>query len=436
MRAARRAAIPAADGPSSSVAALVQRAGPLAAAGLVSNGMAVVLTVALARLLDPQDYGAYASLMATALILYIPGSALLVAVVRHTSGLVSAGLGARVDPWAARVRRLALAGCGVLAVVAVAMRGVLADTLSLPGPGGSAEVVLAGGAWALLGIERGLLQTRRAYGALGRNLLLEGAARCLLTLAFVVAGAGVAGTAWGLLGANLLATAYGRRALRSGTRPAGPDEPVPGRRADGRSRVALDAVVALAVLGLLTVLQSLDVIIVGREAPARSGAWAAISVTSKALVFVALALSQYVVAETARRWHDGDRGLRQLAAALVLFALPALGLLAVSMVAAEPALRLVFGPDLAGGAPQLTTLVAATTCLGAAVLLAHYLLAAGRREVVAALLVAAVVVAGALSLAGGRPAATANTLLACHAGLAAVLAGLVVRASRSRRPSR
>ena len=141
--------------------------------------------------------------------------------------------------------------------------------------------------------------------------------------------------------------------------------------------------------------------------------------TSKALVFVAIALSQYVVAETARRWHDGDRGLRQLARRLASWPCPPSACWPCRRWRPSRPCELVFGPDLAGGAPQLTTLVAATTCLGAAVLLAHYLLAAGRREVVGALVVAAVVVAGALSLADGRPGATADTLLACHAGLAA-----------------
>src|SRR5205807_2730634 len=123
-----------------------------------------------------------------------------------------------------------------------------------------------------------------------------------------------------------------------------------------RRHLAADALTALLALALLAVLQSVDVIIVGSEAPRRSGAYAAISVASKAIVFGALTLSGYLVPEAAARWHRGENAFRQLGAALALVALPAAALVGMALVDAHRLLAVVFGERLAGAAPALATL--------------------------------------------------------------------------------
>ena len=60
-------------------------AGPLAAAGVIANGANVIVTVAVARLLSVHSYGVLIQLTGLFLILSLPGSAVVVAVVRRVS---------------------------------------------------------------------------------------------------------------------------------------------------------------------------------------------------------------------------------------------------------------------------------------------------------------------------------------------------------------
>ena len=155
------------------------------------------------------------------------------------------------------------------------------------------------------------------------------------------------------------------------------------------------------------------------------------SVTSKALLFIGFALSQYLLPEAARCAIEGRHALRQLAMSLALLAVPAVSLLLVAVVAPEVLLRIVFGPDLVTAAPALATLVLATWSLAASVLLAYYLLGAGRHEVVAVLAVGVVVLALALMAADGEPSATAGAMLACDLALAGALGMVTMWSARA-----
>lgn len=442
--------------------AVLRRVGPLAVAGAVANAANIVVTIVIARLLSTRAYGSLAQLIGLFLVLSMPGSALLVAVVRRVAAWELAGDRAAAEAWVTRIRRIAALGLAAWAVVAVALRGVGADALSLPGPAGVAEVLIGGGAWALLSIERGLLQARQAYGALARNLLVEGVVRTGGTLGLVAAGLGVEGAALAIVAAIAVALGDARLSLHRTTRrravpdpPALPEEPsappvlptdddlveangVPGLpgagTGPGHRHLAVDLGVALAALALVAVLQSLDVVILGREAPENAGAYAAISVTSKVLVFGATVLAGYLLPEAVRRWHLGQHALRPLAAALGLIGLPAAVLLAVALVAPEPALRLVFGPTLAAASAAFAPLALAMACLAASVLFTNYLLGIGRPVVVAVLLVAALVTGGTVAAAGGAPVGTARAELACQAVLALTLGWLAVTAHRRRAP--
>ena len=52
--------------------------------GLIANGLNVVATVAVARLLTTNQYGGVAQLLGLYFVLSMPGSALLVSVVRRS----------------------------------------------------------------------------------------------------------------------------------------------------------------------------------------------------------------------------------------------------------------------------------------------------------------------------------------------------------------
>ena len=415
----------------------LRRAGPLAIAGLVANAMGVIITVGVARLLESREYGALAQLLGMFLVLQMPGSALIVAVVRRVTGWENEGRTAEVAPWAARARRYAVIGVAVFVVLAVALRGVVADWRSWPDAGGVAEILVAGAVWLVLSFERGLLQSRLAFPALDGNLVLEAVARAVLVLGLVGAGLGVEGAALGVLVAVSAAAAHARVAA-SRTLNAYPAQARAGVQSSGREgrKLAVDAAAALGALALLALLQSVDVIIVGRERPSASGSYAAVSVASKALVFLAIALSGYLLPEAASRWQRGEHALGPLAAAAALVGLPALGLLGIALVAPHQFLATFFGERLASASDALAPLVLAMACLALSVLCTHYLLGVGQRWVVALLAVGAVVTAAALLGADGEPVATARADLACQAGITAVTGLLVVGVHRRTRKVR
>jgi hypothetical protein len=269
----------------------------------------------------------------------------------------------------------------------------------------------------------------------------------------VAAGTGSTGVALGLLIGVASSDAHARWHLHRhptapddvrSTRTSGgevselePGPPVPPALALPRERrLVTDVGIALVALGLLGLLQNVDVVILGRERPGATGAYAAISVASKALVFAALVLSSFLLPEAASRRNLGEHALRQLGGTLAIFAVPAGLLLGFAVIAPEFLIRLAFGSRYLSAAHALWPLALAMTCLGATVLFTHYLLGAGHRRAVLALLAGTAVAIPLLLAADGDPRATADADLAVQAVLAAVTGGLVLLAAlRPRRTS-
>ncbi|HET6793377.1 MAG TPA: hypothetical protein VFH45_02975 [Acidimicrobiales bacterium] len=426
-------------------AAGVRQAGPLALAGLAANGANVLVTVIVARLLSVRGYGSLNELVSVFLVLSMPGSALLVAVVRRVSAWEASGDRDRVGPWASRIRRTGAVAAAALVLAGWLVRGQVADLLSLPSSSGVPEVLAAGAVWGLLCVDRGLLQSRRSYRRLARNLLVEGGARTLLTLGMVGLGWGVAGAVGGLVGGVGVALVDARLGVgRTGRRrgAVAPEEealgvpvvaqvaalaaPTDAPVASSHPRLGAEVAVALAALALLAFLQSCDVLVLGHLAPGNVGPYAAISVASKALVFAALVLAGFLLPEAATRWRRGDHALHELGVALAVLLVPAGALLAFSIAAPRLVLSIAFGSKLTAAAPAFAPLAAAMGLLGSTALFTHYLLGVGHRRVVLLLGLAAVASVFVIGSAGGSPAATAWRDLAVQAALAAAAAVMVV----------
>jgi O-antigen/teichoic acid export membrane protein len=175
------------------------------------------------------------------------------------------------------------------------------------------------------------------------------------------------------------------------------------------------AFVGLALLGLL---QNVDVILLGRLNHAQAGAYAAISVASKALVFGALALGAYLLPEATIRWNEGGHALRQLMVTLAFLAVPAVVLLGIALFIPVRFLSLIFTPKLATAAPAFASLVGAMIFLCISVLLTNYLFGAGRRWIVLLLAAGSVLAVGLVFAADGKPLATARADLLVQALLA------------------
>jgi O-antigen/teichoic acid export membrane protein len=407
----------------SGVVAGIRHAGPIAIAGLVSNGANVVVTVVIARLLTSRGYGELAQLNGIFLFLSMPGSALLVGVVRRATALRTAGLGATVRRFAVRLHRLTLAGVVVLTLLALLLQHEIARALSLDNAGGIVPIVCAGGIWLALSVDRGLLQARRAYRPLAANLLVEGGMRMAFVLVLTGAGAGVTGACVGVLLGEAAAAAHARfeSSRRWAAEAQAPEPGVDPAAVTSRRHLASDVATAFGCLAFLALLQNLDVILLGRESPKHSGAYAAISVASKAIVFGAIALGSYLLPEATIRWHRGEHALRQLATTALILAVPVFGLLVASLVAPTFLIRLAFGPRLVGASASFSTLVGAMAFLCVTVLLTNYLLGAGRRWIVVVLGVGTAAAAVVFYQAHGDPSRTARADLVIQALLAGVV---------------
>lgn len=412
------------------------QAGPLAIAGVLANGAGVLLTIGLARLLEPHSYGVLNQLTGLFLILATPGSAVVVAVVRRVTLLREDGSGHLVLRWAGRVHRQGTILVLIWAVIVFISCRWIADLLRQRSSIGVAVILTAAAVFVLLSFDRGLLQAHRAYKPLAANLIVEAVVKVSAVLVLVAAGFGPSGAAVGILIAEVLAAVHSRWAAvrawscRQRTRVLGavtgwvaalrPD-PVLGGASAERRTVAVDLVVASISLSMVAVLQNIDVLVVGRDNPGHSGAYAAVSVTSKAIVFGAIVLGGYLLPEAAIRWRQGGHALRQLAVVLVLLAIPSAVVLLVALVAPEKLLQIVFHHAYTSAANALVPLVLAMILLSVSVILTMYLLAVGRRWVAGVLVGGAIALTLAVLSAHGAPRTTALVDLAVQAGVLAVI---------------
>jgi O-antigen/teichoic acid export membrane protein len=436
------------------------QAGPLAAAGVLANGANVVVTVVLARLLTTHGYGVLNQLTGLFLILSMPGSAVVVAVVRRVTLWHEDGSGHLIRRWSGRIHRQ---GSWVVlgwAIVVFGTRHYFAELLGQRSGVGIAAILTAAAFFVLLSLDRGLLQAHRSYRPLAANLLVEGGIRTVAVLALVGVGAGSSGAAVGILVAEVVAAGHARWAAVRAWSEESARWPLSGRRAASsalatvigtvgalsprrwvtgwmaalrpdhvlggdevqRHRVVLDLVIASVSLSMIACLQNIDVLIVGRDDQTHSGAYAAVSVTSKAIVFGAIVLGGYLLPEAAIRWRQGGHALRQLAVVLVLLAIPAAGLLLVALAAPHLLLEVVFHHGYTATASALAPLVGAMILLSVSVILTMYLLAVGKRWVVAVLVAGALALTLAVAAVHGAPHATALADLVVQA----VVAGIVV----------
>jgi O-antigen/teichoic acid export membrane protein len=416
------------------------QAGPLAAAGVLANGASVVLTVALARLLTPHSYGVLNQLTALYLILSMPGSAVVVAVVRRVTMWHEDGSGHLVRRWAGRVHRQGTMIVLAWAATVFFSRHGVAVLLNQQSGIGIAAILTAAGFFVLLSLDRGLLQAHRSYRLLAINLLVEMGVRLGAVLVLVLAGFGPSGAAVGVLIGEVVAAAHARwAAVRAWSDGRGPrvrpasfvaatrPDPVLGGRAAERRSVVVDLVVASVSLSMVAVLQNVDVLVVGRDNPTQSGAYAAVSVTSKAIVFGAIVLGGYLLPEAAIRWRQGGHALRQLAVVLVLLGIPSVLLLGIALAAPETLLEVVFHHAYTSAADALAPLVLAMIMLSVSVVLTMYLLAVGRRWVAGILVGGAAALSVAVLAVHGSPRATALVDLGVQAAvLVVIVAGFAV----------
>jgi len=411
-----------------STRASVRNALIVAVAGLVANGLNLLVTIVLARVLPVRDhssaYGAFAQMVGLFIVVSLPGSAIAIAVVRRSSWWLARGGNAELEAWRRAVSaQIARALCG-FAVVA----GVVAPFVA-KGLGNRSWVAvlltsLGAGCWVAIAVERAFLQSCRRYQPLAGNFLLEGVSRTAAVLTGA-AVAGVTGAVAGILVAELVTWAHAwwaaTRAVPDPTRSAAGTPP--------RGELGGDLVASICAFAMLALLQYADVFLVGRLYSQGSGRYAAIAVVAKTLVFVAIVLSYYLLPEASLGQRAGGHARRQLAVVLGLYGVACGALLLVASVAPRALLAVVYPTRLLGASGSLAVLVAAMAVLGLSFLLATYLLARGVRIVAGWLVVGTALAFWLIFTAHGAWHATAvrdlEAQLLVAAGLIATTGGVL-----------
>src|SRR5215213_798079 len=361
----------------------------LAAATMAANLVQVVFTVIFTRILGADGYGSLAALLNLTVILFVAGAALQVAAAREAT-LGRLGRGGELAGTLARWSRHILTALAAIAVVSVIAREPLADVINIDQEWAAAAVPITGALWLLLCLQRGLLQSARAYREVGLSVLFEALGRLVLAIALVAAGLDVTGAYLGTLTSIAVTAAALAWLLR---RRLGP--PDRASRPHPLAELARGAALPIAALTLVAALQNVDVIMAKHVlATTVAGVYAASTVAAKAVVWIAVGLGFWVLPEATRR-----------------AAVP------------ELLLRTAFGADYESGSTVLLQLGAAYALLAVSYLCVQFLLGLHRRAF--ALILAVMAIAEPLLLTGaGDLKAFAGTVLLIQAVTAVLLLGV------------
>ena len=397
----------------------------LAAATMAANVVQVAFTVIFTRWLGADGYGSLAALINLSVILFVPGAALQVAAAREaTLGRLGRGgeLAGTLDRWTHHI----LIALAVIAALSVVARQPLAELINVEQEWGAAAVPATAVLWLLLCLQRGLLQSARAYREVGLSILLEAFGRLAVGIAFVGLGLGVTGAYLGTFAAiAVTALALGWLLRRRLGAPARDTQPHP------LLVLARGAALPIAALTLVAALQNVDVIMAKHVlSDAAAGVYAASTVAAKAVVWIAVGLGFWVLPEATRRAAAGSDPRPVLGRGLaVIGALSAAALVIFGLVP-ELLLRTAFGAEYESGADVLLTLGAAYSLLAVSYLCVQFQLGLHRR--LFALVLAVMAVAEPLLLlSAGDLAAFARTVLLVHAVTAVgLLAMSAVRRAR------
>ena len=387
----------------------------LAAATMAANLVQVVFTVIFTRILGADGYGSLAALLNVTVILFVAGAALQVAAAREAT-LGRLGRGGELAGTLARWSRHILTALAAIAVVSVIAREPLADVINIDQEWAAAAVPITGALWLLLCLQRGLLQSARAYREVGLSVLFEALGRLVLAIALVAAGLDVTGAYLGTLTSIAVTAAALAWLLR---RRLGP----PDRASTPHplAKLARGAALPIAALTLVAALQNVDVIMAKHVLDTTvAGVYAASTVAAKAVVWIAVGLGFWVLPEATRRAASGRDPREVLLRALAVIAV---GALAIFAAVPELLLRTAFGADYESGSTVLLQLGAAYALLAVSYLCVQFLLGLHRRAF--ALILAVMAVAEPLLLTGaGDLKAFAGTVLLIQAVTAVLLLGV------------
>jgi O-antigen/teichoic acid export membrane protein len=402
------------------------RAAELGVAAMVGNVVALAFTLVFTRVLGQSGYGSLGALISTFLLLTVAGYALQTTVAREVSGAIAAG-----DPHAGRgvrrwLQRLVVLAVG-MAVVGIVARKPLAAAIGVEDvPWGAAATLPAGALWLVLSVERGALLGFQRYRLVGVSLVAEQTARLVFGVVLAVAGLDVAGAFVGTpLALAAIAAALWVPLHRQVA--GAPDTELPGHRLRDLARRAWAPICAL---GLISWLQDGNVIVVKHLASDHeAGAWVAAAVAAKAIMWIAIGLSAFLVPEVARRAGHGEDARPILLRTMGLVGALAVPMVLVYAVAAKPILVHILHVHGATGALPFFGL--AMSMLALTYLATQYQLALHRSRFLVVLALGGLAQPVIMVAVGGsRLTALALGLLGLHVAVAAAMLVLALRRPR------
>jgi O-antigen/teichoic acid export membrane protein len=399
------------------------RAAGMGVAVIATNVLALVFTVIFARMLGASGYGSLAVLISAFIILMVPGSALQIAAAREVSRDLANGApnaGAGVRRW---LRRLVIATVAI-ALVSIPLRSVIGAVVNVDELWGAAAIPVTSMLWAILSLERGVLQGFQRYRIVAASLVGEATTRILFALLLVSAGADVTGAFLGSA-LSLIAMALALLVPLRGHLVA----PAQGPEREVRLRDLLaGAWVPVLGLTLLLALQEIHVIIIKHEASEElAGSYAVAAVAAKAIIWVAVGLGLYLLPEATRRGETGEDARPILLRTLGLIAAAGAPMVLIYSVAGEPLLAAAFGDDLTEASNALPWLGLAMSLLASTYLSVQYLLALGRASFIGVLAVGVVAEVVALVVIGADLTSVALALVAIQAVCAGTVLTLAFR---------
>ena len=390
------------------------KAAGLAGAMIANNVIALISSVVFARLLN-NSYAALAALISYLVILTVAGQAVQVATARE-GVLGHLGTGEELLQTLERWARALAIFTALATIVSILVRQPIADAVGVPRQGWAAAAGIPAGC-LYLGVctLRGALQGIGDYRTVGLSLIGEQAARLISGAVLAVAGLGVAGAYLGSLISYVAMSGY--CALEIYKRLAGPTHTRWRVRrtatgAFGFGRLVWSAAVPIAALGIIQLLQNIDLITAKhRFGDKVASSYAVAAVAAKVLIWVAMGASFYLVPETSRLRSEGGDTRPVLLKSLGIVVVCAVPCMLIYAFAAHPLLAAVFGKDKAIASSSLLPLGAAFTVLAATYLAVQYMLALKRVWFLLAIGVVAAIEPVLLLQASRKPASFATVVL-------------------------
>jgi O-antigen/teichoic acid export membrane protein len=351
-------------------AALANGGLALSVAAIVDGLLAVAFSLIFAHVLGPSGYGSLAALASIYMIGSLVGSSLQMVVARRLASerpQVSWSIQGSASHWVSSfswVALMALIGC-------ILARDAIAKEIGIQEHWAAAIIVFAAVLDIAVGIQRGLLLGCGAYRLAAASTLIVPAGWLVFGATLAEAGLGLTGIVAGIGATEICAILL----LRALVRRLPSDDL-------GSPTLSLGYLVhgswgPIATFGLFAMLQNLDVVAVRRSIAddVLASSYAAAAVGGKAILWVAIGVSQYLLPEAAMDRRDGGNGRRLLVRSIGLLLCATVPMITLFTISGRPLLTFVFGPNFAAGADVLPPLAIAMTLLGTAYLCLQLLIA-------------------------------------------------------------